>query len=117
MLASRPKILSDVIRNIIKKQPTMIMVEEVIDPIDLLFAARETAVDVIIVSPLKIDGEPKICRHLLAEHPHLKIIVIIEKGQAAFLYQKGSQKRKIDEPSPDTIVNIIKEYSKVPGLT
>jgi hypothetical protein len=41
MLASRPKMLSDVIRNIIENQPDMIMVDDVINPIILLFAMRE----------------------------------------------------------------------------
>jgi hypothetical protein len=47
----------------------MMMVGEVVDPIKLLNATRETAVDVVIVTPLKANGEPKICSHLLAEHP------------------------------------------------
>lgn len=112
MLASRPKMISDVIRNIIERQPDMILVEEVVDPIKLLFAIRETAVDVVIVTPLKVNGEPKICKHLLAEHPYLKIIVLVDEGDAAFLYETDSQKRQIDNPSADTIVTTIRESIK-----
>ncbi len=109
MMASRPKMISDVIRNIIDRQPDMKMVGDVIDPIKLLFATRQTSVDVVIVTPLKADGEPKICSHLLAEHPQLKILVLIAEGKTAFLYESDSRKRKIDEPSGDMIVNIIRE--------
>jgi hypothetical protein len=87
----------------------MMMVGDVIDPIKLLFATRETSVDVVIVTPLKANGEPKICSHLLAEHPQLKIIVLMAEGKAGFLYESGSRKKQIDEPSANTIVNIIRE--------
>ena len=109
MLASRPKMISDVIQNIIERQPDMMMVGEVIDPIKLLYATQETLVDVVIVTPLRANGEPKICSHLLAEHPDLKIIVLMAEGKAAFLYESGSKKKHIEEPSADTIVGIIRE--------
>ena len=109
MLASRPKMISDVIRNIINRQPDMQVVGEVIDPIKLLYATRETTVDVVIVTPLKVNGEPKICSHLLAEHPRLKIIVLMAEGKAALLYESGSRKKYIDEPSADIIIDTIRE--------
>ena len=112
MLASRPKMISEIIRNIIERQPDMILVGEVVDPIKLLFAIRETSVDVVLVTPLKVNGEPKICKHLLAEHPYLKIIVLVAEGEAAFLYETGSQKRQIDDPSADMIVTTIRESVK-----
>jgi DNA-binding NarL/FixJ family response regulator len=101
--------ISDVIRNIIERQPDMIMVGEVIDPIQLLFATRETAVDVVIVTPLKANGEPKICNHLLAEHPRLKVVTLSLKGEAAYLYQSGIPRLRIDEPSGQSILGAIRE--------
>ena len=46
LLASRPKLLSEVIQNMIAHQPHKIMVGDVIDPIKLLHATRKTSVDV-----------------------------------------------------------------------
>ena len=66
----------------IESQPDMMLLEEVIDPIRLLYATNETEGDVVIVTPLQSEGEPLICRHLLAEHPDLKIIVLMAKGDA-----------------------------------
>jgi DNA-binding NarL/FixJ family response regulator len=109
MLASRPKMLSDVIRNIIEHQPDMMMVGEVVDPIKLLFATRETSVDVVIVTPLKANGEPKICHHLLAENPPLKVVTLSEKGEAAFLYQSGVPRLRINEPCGQSILGAIRE--------
>ena len=109
MLASRPKILSDVIRNIIERQPDMLMVGDVIDPIKLLFAVKETPVDVVIVTPLNVNGVPRICTHLLAENPQLKIIVLPAGGKTAILFESGSSNKHIDEPSADMIIDIIRE--------
>jgi DNA-binding NarL/FixJ family response regulator len=109
LLSSRPKLLSEVIRNIIEHQPDMEVVGEVLDPLQLLSASRQTAVDVVIITPLKANGEPKICRHLLAEHPLLKIVTQSAKGEAAYLYQSGVGKQRIDEPSGQSILGVIRE--------
>jgi DNA-binding NarL/FixJ family response regulator len=92
----------------IEHQPDMLMIGDVIDPIKLLFAAKETSVDVVIVTPLKANGEPKICSHLLAEHPQIKVVTLSAKGETAYLYQSGVPKLRIDEPSANTIINIIR---------
>jgi DNA-binding NarL/FixJ family response regulator len=109
MLASRPQMLSDVIRNMIDLQLDMIMVGEVIDPIKLLSAIRETPVDLVIITPLKANGEPKICRHLLVAYPSLKIITLSAKGEAAYLYQSGIPKLRIDDPCGRSILETIRE--------
>jgi DNA-binding NarL/FixJ family response regulator len=109
MLASRPKILSDVIRSIIEHQLDMVIVGSVIDPIKLIFAIRETAVDVVIMSPIKANGEPIICMHLLAEQPLLKIVTQSATGDAAYLYQTGMAKRRLDDPSAQSILHAIRE--------
>ncbi len=108
LLASRPKMLSEVIRNMLERQPDMEVVGEVLDPIELLLTARARPVDVVILTPLDSDGEPKICRHLLAEHPQLKIVALSLKGEAAFLYESGSRKKRIDEPSAQSILDVIR---------
>jgi DNA-binding NarL/FixJ family response regulator len=109
LLASRPKMLSDVVRNMVERQSDMQVVGEVLDPIELLLAARATKVNVVIVTPLDSGEEPKICSHLLAEHPQLKIVTLTVKGEAAFFYESGSHKKRIDEPSEQSILGAIRE--------
>ena len=67
MLASRPEMISDVIRNIVESQLDMVLIGEVVDPIRLIYATRDTEVDAIIVTPMNTNGIPRICSHLLAE--------------------------------------------------
>jgi DNA-binding NarL/FixJ family response regulator len=109
MLAGRPKMVSDVIKSIIEHQPDMILVGDVIDPIKLLFATRETSVDVVIVTPLDANGEPRICSHLLAEHPHLLVVTLSSKGEAAYLYRSGTRRLRIIEPCGESIVGAIRK--------
>jgi DNA-binding NarL/FixJ family response regulator len=115
LLSSRPKLLSEVIRFLIEHQPDMEIVGEVLDPLQLLHASRQAAVDVVIITPLKANGEPKICHLLLTEHPLLKIVTQSANGEAAYLYQAGVDKKRIEEPSGHSILGVIREaLSKSP---
>lgn len=108
LLSGRPKLLSEVIRNMIEQQPDMEIVGEVVDPIELLRAAGETLVDVVIVTSLESKEELRICGHLLAEHPRLKIVTLSAKGETACLYQSGAPGLRIDEPSGQSILGAIR---------
>lgn len=108
LLASRPKMLSDVIRNMIERQSDMEVVGEVLDPIELLLAVRAMKVEAVIVTPLNSDGESRICRLLLAEHPQLKIITMSAKDNKAFLHESGTSKKRIDGPSEPSILGAIR---------
>jgi len=109
MLSSRPKMLSEVIRSMVEHQPDMEVVGEVIDPIELLIAAKAMLVDVVIISPLKANGVPRICSQLLGEHPLLKIMTLSAEGESAFFYQSDTPKMRIDEPSEQAILNAIRK--------
>lgn len=101
--------LSDVVRNMLERQPDMEVIGEVLDPIELLLTAKARPVDVVIVTPLDGEVEPGICRHLLAEQPRLKIITLQANGEAVFLYESGAKKKCIDEPSEESILGAIRE--------
>ena len=108
--------LSEVIQNMIGHQPDMVVVDEVVDPIELLRTAKATLADVVIVTPLESNGEPKICHYLLAEYPHLKVVTISARGEAAYLYQSDADRLCIDEPCEQSILNTIREaLRKVTG--
>ena len=114
LLSVRPKMLAEVIRNMVEHQPDMEVVSEVLDPVELLLAAGTAPIDVVIVAPLNSEGEPKICRHLLAEYPQLKIVTLSGKGDTAFLYASGSRKKRIDESSESSFLGAMRASSN-PG--
>ena len=111
LLSSRPKLLSEVIRNLIEHQPDMQVVGEVLDPLQLVRVSRQILVDVVIITPLRANGEPKICHLLLMEHPSLKIVTQSSEGDAVYLYQSGLLKQRIDEPSGQAILDVIRATS------
>ena len=108
LLSSRPKLLSEVIRNMIEKQPDMEMAGEVLDPLLLLPASGLTPVNAVIITPLNAKGEPRLCQQLLSEHPKLKIVTLSAKGEAAYLYQSGQSRLVIQEPSGSLILDAIR---------
>jgi len=114
LLAVRPRMLAEVIRNMVERQPDMEVVSEVLDPIELLLAAGTAPIDVVIVAPVDFEGKPKICRHLLAEYPQLKIVTLSGKGDAAFLYASKSRKKRIDESSESSLLDAMRASSN-PG--
>jgi len=109
MFSSRPKLLTEIIRNLIERQPDMKVVGEVVDPIELIFALRETQVDVVIITPLKTNGDPKICGQLLEEHPKLTILILTEESEAVYIFQSGLHRKRIERPSEQTLLDVIHE--------
>ena len=112
LLASRPKMLSEVIRNMVERQPDMEVVGEVLDPIELLLEVRATKVDAVIFTPIDSVREPLICKHLIEEQPDLKIVTLPAKGKIAFLYQSDLRKKHINEPSEQSILGAVRESLK-----
>ena len=112
LLASRPKMLSDVMRNMVERQPDMEVVGEVLDPIELMLEVKAAKVDTVIVTPLESEREPRICRLLLEEHPHLIIVTLPAKGETAYLYRSGRARMRVDEPSEQSILGAVRESLK-----
>lgn len=108
LLASRPKMLSEVIRHLIGQQPDMVVVNQVRDPLELFVVVKISGADVVIVTPLAGNGVPHICSQLLAAYPLLIIVTQSGKGETAYLYQLGVPKKRIDEPSAQSIVDAIR---------
>jgi len=108
MLASRPKMLSEVIKSMVEHQPDMEVVGEVLDPIELLMSTKMLSVDVVIIAPLEITGEPRICAHLLEKNPFLKIIVLSTESEAGFLYQSDAPVIQINDPTEQAVFDAIR---------
>ncbi len=108
MLASRPKMLSEVIKSMVEHQPDMEIIGEVVDPIELLTTGKMQSVDVVIIAPMEIKGEPRICAHLLEKHPFLKIIVLSTESDAGFLYQSNAPVFHIDDPTEQAVFDTIR---------
>lgn len=112
LLAIRPRMLGEVVRHIIKRQPDMEVVRELIDPIGLLRALRVTEAEVVITTLGDSDREPGLSNSLLAAYPYLKIIALSATGATAFLYESGSPEQRIDDVGEEAMLRAIREMMR-----
>ena len=109
MFSSRPKLLSEVLGNLINSQPDMEVVGEVVAPLDLIYALREIPVDVIIISPSRSDSNLRIFDHLLKEHPQLVILALTVDNKQVYVYQSGSPRKCVENPSEQALLTVIRD--------
>ena len=109
LLAVRPRMLSEVLRNAIERQPDIEIVSELIDSAELLIALRAIKAEVVITTSIDSDRGPEISGCLLAAYPQIKMITLSEAGDIALLYESGSSKKRIDEVGEEAILGAIRE--------
>jgi DNA-binding NarL/FixJ family response regulator len=110
LLAIQPRMLSEVIRRIVERQPDMEMVNKGSDAIELRFAIKATEARVIILTLTDSEEESGICHDLLAEYPRLKIIALSPLGDTAFRYESGSRPKRMDDVGEEAILTAIREF-------
>jgi DNA-binding NarL/FixJ family response regulator len=118
LLATQPRMLSEVIQRLVERQPDMEVVKEGSDAIAerahgiaLRLAIKATEAQVIILTLTDSEEESGICRDLLAEYPRLRIVGLSPLGDTAFLYESGSSPKRIDELGEESILNTIRGSS------
>ncbi len=108
LLSSRPKLISDVMRKMINDQDDMEIIGEIADPLQLLILAKNTEADAMIITPITPNGEPKICRQLLYEHPKLVIMTMDADTKIAYVYRVNFPRVCIKAPSSQTIQTVLR---------
>ncbi len=109
LLANRPPMVLEIMREMVQRQEDMEVVGEILDPIGLLVAVREREADAVILT-LKDYEEPGLCSHLVAEYPNLTILSLAADGKTAFL---RPPRREIMAPSMDSIVDALRDAIRV----
>ncbi|KRT70245.1 MAG: chemotaxis-specific methylesterase, two-component system, chemotaxis family, response regulator CheB [candidate division NC10 bacterium CSP1-5] len=110
LLANRPRMLREVVREIIEAQPDMEVVGEVPDPVELLVAVKDTVADAVILD-LEDSEEPGLASHLLAGYPNLTIVGLAPNGKTAFV-RPG--RREIVDPTGANILSALRQASMSP---
>jgi DNA-binding NarL/FixJ family response regulator len=105
--------MREVMRQLIKRQPDMEIVGEVLDLSALIRAAKETAADVIIVA-LEDSVALGLSSQLLAECPNVIILELASKGDVAFIGQVCLGRREIVEPSEANILSALRHAIQDP---
>ena len=110
---NRPRIMREVMKQLIERQPDMEIVAEVLDLSALSRVAEEAAADVIIVA-LEDSDALRLGRQLLAERPEMAILALAAKGNAAFIEQVRLGRREIAEPSEASILSALRHVIQGP---
>lgn len=104
LLANRPRMMREVLTEMIRRQEDMELVGEVLEPLDVLVAVREMRADAVVLA-LEDYEEPGLCSHLLTEYPNLTILGLAPDGKTAFV---RSPRREIGQPSEEAILQALR---------
>jgi hypothetical protein len=106
LLTQLPSTIQEALEDVLSRQPDM-RVAKAGNHMEVLIAAGETQADVVILETERSEP-PGIGSHLLAEYPHLKIVLIAARGQRYVLYQLQQETRRLGEASSEELVDIIR---------
>ncbi len=110
LLANHPRLMREVIGELINGQQDMEVVDEALDPVEVLVAARETKADAVILAT-KDSEEPGLCSHLLVEFPNLTILGLASNGKTAFIRPR---RQEIVHPSGANILSALRQAIRAP---
>ena len=110
LLANRPRMLREVVRKMIEAQPDMEVVGEVLEPVDLHVAVRDTQADAVILD-LEDSEEPGLTSHLLAAYPDLTILGLAANGKTAFVRPR---RQEILDPTGANILSALRHAIRQP---
>jgi DNA-binding NarL/FixJ family response regulator len=110
---SRPRIMREVMSELIRRQFDMEIVGEVLDLSALVRTAKETAADVIIVA-LEDSVALGLGSQLLTECPDVIILELASQGDVAFMGQVCLGRREIAEPSEANILSALRHAIQDP---
>jgi DNA-binding NarL/FixJ family response regulator len=105
---SRPRIMRQVMRQLIERQPDMEIIGEVAALSDLIRIAKETAADVIIITLEDVEASG-LGRQLLAECADVTILALASKGDTAFIERLSFGRREIVDPSEVNILSALRQ--------
>lgn len=113
LLANRPQMMRELVRDMINRQNDMEVVGEVFNPVDLLVAVRESEADTVILA-LRDSPEVGLCSHLLSEYPNLTIVGLTSHGKNAFIEQLCPRRMEIVDPSEKSILSVLRQAVRSP---
>jgi DNA-binding NarL/FixJ family response regulator len=113
LLANRPRIMREVVRNIIEHQPDMEIVGKVLDPLEVLFIAKEKQVDAVVVA-FGDSEESGLSSHLFTECPNVRIVGLVSSSNAAFIEQLCPWRKEIMDPSVDHVLGALRHAVQDP---
>ncbi|MHC4278193.1 MAG: response regulator [Planctomycetota bacterium] len=107
ILANRPQLMREVVREIINRQNDMEVVGEAFNSVDIVEAVKETEADAVILA-LNDPRYVGLGSYLLMEYPNLTILGLSPQGENVFLEQLSIRRLEIVDPSESKILDAVR---------
>jgi DNA-binding NarL/FixJ family response regulator len=113
LLSNHPQIVRDLVREMLVYQTDMEIVGDVVSPLDLLLAVKETGAHVVVLA-LDETKSPGVLSHLWAQCPHVTILGLSATGDRAFIEQLCPWRREIVDLSAENLMHVLREAVREP---
>jgi hypothetical protein len=118
VLATLPKMLGEIVKQLVAAQPDLELAGEVEDRDALSCAVRRTCAHVVVAG-VAAGGQRALAGdlpyRLLREHPGLRLIALADDGRAAYVYELRLHETAITEISPRALLDAIRNAHPAPG--
>ena len=111
LLAGMPRMLLDMITDIVALHAEMMVARRMEDTVDLRAAVKKTRADVVILNEPAI-GPPQNYQELLYSRPHLGVLSITSDGRQFFLHKLRPVRTALGEVSPEGLVHAIQSSAQ-----
>lgn len=111
LLAGMPRMLLDMITDIVALHAEMMIAGRMQDTADLRAAVKKARADIVILNEPAI-GPPPNYEELLYSRPHLGVLSITSDGRQFFLHKLRPVRTALGEVSPDSLVQAIQSSAQ-----
>jgi DNA-binding NarL/FixJ family response regulator len=111
LLAGMPRMLRDMITDIVAPQAEMMVAGTMQDTADIVVAVKKARADVVILNEPAI-GPSQSHQELLYSRPHLRVLSITSDGRQFFLHNLRPVRTALGEVSPESLVQAIQSSAQ-----
>lgn len=110
VLINMPRMLREIIREVVSPQPDMEVAGEFAAAHSLLEAVERTQADFVITGTG--DAELADVGRVLREWPRLKVLAVAADGRQTYLYELRPQKVHLGEVSPQNLLDALRSAAR-----
>ena len=111
LLAGMPRMLLDMITDIVTPHAEMMVAGQIQDTAEIRAAVKKTRADIVILNEPAI-GPSQNYQELLYSRPHLGVLSITSDGRQFFLHKLRPVRTALGEVSPDSLVQAIQSSAR-----
>jgi DNA-binding NarL/FixJ family response regulator len=111
LLACMPRMLLDMVTDIVAAHPEMTIVGKIQENADICTAAKRAKADIVILSET-VGRQGQDYLELLHSRPHLKVLSIMNDGHRFFLHELRPFRAALGEISPESLLQAIRSIAQ-----